>query len=54
MQRSTTNFTVPPHEKRKMEERVRKRHQKISREVGNLEKTKDGTNKMRDMSERPN
>ena len=34
--------------------RVRERHQKISGEVGNMERTKDGTNKMRDMSERPN
>ena len=33
-----------PHENRKIERRVRKRHQQISR-VRNLEKTKDGTNK---------
>ena len=42
-----------PHENRKVERRVRKRHQQISG-VGNLEGTKDGTNKMRDMSKRPN
>ena len=29
-------------------------HQKIGGEVGNLERTNDGTNKMRDMSKRPN
>ena len=44
----------PPHENINMERRLRERHQKISGEVGDLEKTKDGTNKMRDMSERPN
>ena len=43
----------PPHENRKIERRARKRHQKISGEVGNLEITKDGTNKM-NMSKRPN
>ena len=41
-------------ENRNIEIRVRKRHQKISGEVGNLERTKVGTNKMRDMSKRPN
>ena len=44
----------PWHENRKIERRVRKRHQEISREIGNLERTKDGSNKMRDMSKRPN
>ena len=34
--------------------RGRERHQKISREVGNLERTTVNTNKMRDMSKRPN
>ena len=29
-------------------------HQKISGQGGNLERTKDGTNRMRDMSKRPN
>ena len=43
----------PMHENRKIERRVRKRHQEIS-EVENLERTKNGTNKMRDMSIRPN
>ena len=42
----------PPHENRKIE-RERNRHQ-ISGGVRNLDKTKDGTNKMRDMSKRPN
>ena len=37
-----------------LEGRVREKHQKISREVGNLERTIDGTNKMRDISKRPN
>ena len=37
----------PPDENRKIERRVRKN---ISGEVGNVERTKDGTNKMRDMS----
>ena len=36
------------------ERRVRERHQKISGEVGNIERTKDGPNKTRDMSKRPN
>ena len=44
----------PPHENRNMEARVRERHLMISEEVGNLERTKDGTNKMRDISKRPN
>ena len=34
-------------------DRKRERHQKIS-EVGNLEKMIDGTNKIRDISKRPN
>ena len=42
------------HEKRNIKIRVRKQHQKISGEVGNLKRTKDGTNKMRDISKRPN
>ena len=55
MQRVNYQISLyPPHENRKIERRVRKRHQKISGEVGNLEITKDGTNKMRDMSEKPN
>ena len=36
----------PPHENRMIERRVRKRLQQISGEVGDLERTKDGTNKM--------
>ena len=40
------------HENRKIK-RVRKRHE-ISGEVRNLERTKDDTNKMRDMSKRHN
>ena len=43
-----------PHENRKIEIRERKRYQEISGVVGNLERTKDGTNEMRDMSKRPN
>ena len=43
----------PLHENRKMEGIVRERHQEISGEVGNQERTKDGTNKMRDMSKGP-
>ena len=35
------------------ERTVRKRHQEISGEVGNLERTKDGTNKMKDKSNWP-
>ena len=42
----------PQHENKQIERRVRKRHQQIS-EVGNLERTKNGTNKIRDMSKRP-
>ena len=53
MQRVNYQFSLyPPLENRKIE-RVRKRHQKICG-VGNLERTKDGTNKVRDMSKRPN
>ena len=44
----------PPHENIKIEIRVRKKHQKRSGEVGNLERTKDDMNKMKDMSKRPN
>ena len=44
----------PPHENRKIEGGVRERHQKISGEVVNLDKTKDGTNKIKNMSKRPN
>ena len=44
----------PPHENEKIERRVGNRHQQISGEVGNLERTKDVTNKMRDMSKRSN
>ena len=43
-----------PHESRKVGRRVRKRHQEFSGDVGILERTKDGTNKMRDLSKRPN
>ena len=37
-----------------MEGRVRERHQEISGEIGNLERTKDDTNKIKDMSKRLN
>ena len=37
----------PPHENTMIEISVRKRHQ-INEEVGNLERPKDGSNKMRD------
>ena len=54
MQRVTGKISFyPVHENRKIE-RVRKRHRKISGEVGNLERAKDGTNKMRDMFKRTN
>ena len=54
MQRVNYQISLyPPHGNKKTERRVRKRHQKLSG-VGNLERTKDGTNKMRGMSERPN
>ena len=36
-----------------IEKRVRKRHEQISEEVGNVERTKDGTNKMRDILRQP-
>ena len=55
MQRVNYQISLyPPHENRKIERRVRKRHQKISGEVGNLERTKDGTNHRRDMFKGPN
>ena len=55
MQRVKYQISLYPQlENRKIERTVRKRHQKISLEVGNLERTKDGTNKMKDMSKRPN
>ena len=55
MQRVNYQISLhPQHENRKVEIRVRKRHQKIIGEVGNLERTKDGTNKMKGMSKRPN
>ena len=41
----------PPHENRKMQGRGRERLQ-ISGEIRNLEKPIDGTNKMRDMSDK--
>ena len=44
----------PPHENREIEVRVSERDHKISEEVRNLERTIDGTNKMRDMSKKPN
>ena len=51
MQRINYQISLyPPHENTKIERKVKKRHQEISGEVGNLERTKDGTNKMRDMS----
>ena len=54
MQRVNYQISLyPPHENRKIE-RVRKIHQQISGEVGNLEIKKDSTNKMRDMSKRHN
>ena len=43
-----------PRENSKMKGTLRERHQNISGEAGDLERTIDGTNKMRDMSERPN
>ena len=44
-----------PHENRKIEKKnARKRCQDISEEVENLERTKDGTNRMRDMSKKAN
>ena len=55
MQRVNYQISLyPPHENRKIERRVRKIHHEISGELGNLERTKDGTNKMKDMSKRPN
>ena len=39
---------------RKIERSVRKRHQEITGEVGNLERTKYRTNKMRVKSKKPN
>ena len=54
MQRVNYQISLyPRNENRNIEGRVRKRHQQISG-VGNLERTKDDTNKMRDMSNRPN
>ena len=44
----------PLHENRRIGIRVRKINLKITRKVGNLERTKDGTNNMRDMYKRPN
>ena len=52
MQRDNYQISLyRPYENRKFE--VRERHQKISEEVKNLERTKDGTNKMRDMTKKP-
>ena len=42
------------HKNRKIEGRVKKRNQKISGEVDNLERMIDGTNKMRNMSKQHN
>ena len=54
MQRDKYQISLYPlHENRKIERRVGKRHQEIKGEVGNLERTNDGANKMRDMSKRP-
>ena len=51
MQRVNYQISLyPPHENRKIERSVRKRHQQIGEEVRNLERRKDGKNKMRDMS----
>ena len=38
-----------PHENRRIERRVRKRHPKINRKARNLKGTKDSTRKMSDM-----
>ena len=55
MQRVNYQISLhPPQENRNIERRVREKHQKISGEIVNLEGTKDVTNKMRDMSKRPN
>ena len=55
MQRVNSQISLYPlHENRKIESRVRKIHRQISGEVENLERTKDGTNKIRDMSKMPN
>ena len=54
MQRVNNQISLYPlHENRNFGRKERKSHPQIS-EVGNLEGTKDGTNKMRDMSNRPN
>ena len=55
MQRINYQISLyPPLENRKIEMRVRKKHQEISGEVRNPERRKDVTNKMRDMSKSPN
>ena len=54
MQRVNYQISLCPLlENRKIERRVRK-IQQISGKVGNLERTKDGTNKTREKSKRPN
>ena len=42
----------PPQQNRNTEGRVRKKHQKISEEIGSQGRTIDGTNMMRDMSKK--
>ena len=44
----------PPYENTKIEGGVREGHQKSSGEVGNQQRTIDGTNNMRDTSKKPN
>ena len=44
----------PPREERKIWRRVREGHHKISKEVGNLKRTIDATNMIRNMFKRPN
>ena len=46
-------YLYPQHEDKRIERIVREIYQKISR-IGNLERTKDGTNETRDMSKKPN
>ena len=54
MQSQLPHSLYPPHENRKMERRVREKHQKIREAVEDLEGAKDGTNKMSNISKRPN
>ena len=51
MQRVNYQHSLNPlHENRKIERRVRKGYQNIRCELGNQERAKDVSNKMRDMS----